>query len=101
MSVLATLRNERDHLTLMEIAKKRINLSHPVELEYSSFVTQYALSFISKQLSVHDKVTIIQKCDNFYEVSSSEGSHEITISKQSYIIIMRFLFHHAHNKLVC
>lgn len=96
MSVLATLRNERDHLTLMEIAKKRINLSHPVELEYSLFVTQYALSFISKQLSVHDKVTIIQKCDNFYEVSSSEGSHEITISKQSYIIIMRFLFHHAH-----
>ena len=57
LSLLSTLRNERDHLTLMEMVKKK----NPVEQEYSSVVTPYALLFIRRQLSLKDKVVVVSE----------------------------------------
>ena len=51
-SVLSSLRNERDHATLMAMVKRRVDLKDPVEIEYASLITPYALGFVSKQLAL-------------------------------------------------
>ena len=50
-----------------------IDLQHPVEKEYSSIVTPYALLFIVRQLSLKDKVVVVAESNNCYQVSSSAG----------------------------
>ena len=56
----------------MAMVKKRIDLQHPVEKEYSSIVTPYALLFIVR-LSLKDKVVVVAESNNCYQVSSSAG----------------------------
>ena len=74
LSLLSTLRNERDHLTVMAMVKKKTDLQNPVEEEYSSVVTPYALLFIRRQLSLKDKVVVVSESSNSYQVSSSAGT---------------------------
>ena len=78
-ALLSTLRNERDHCTLMAMVKKRVDLKDHVEIEYSSILTPYALSYVSKQLSLRTKVTIISEHEQECHVSSSEGILKVTV----------------------
>ncbi len=80
-AVLSTLRNERDHCTLMALAKRRVDIQNPVELEYASFLTPYALSHVVKQLALRSKVGVIQEAGNVCQVSSSEGVLRVTPNK--------------------
>ena len=45
--MLSSLRNERDHNTLMAMIKKRVDLQDPIVIDYSSILTPYALGFVS------------------------------------------------------
>ena len=47
-ALLSTLWNERDHCTLMAMVKKRIDMKDPIEIEYSSVLTPYALNYVYK-----------------------------------------------------
>ena len=47
-AVLSSLRNKRDHATLMALAKRKVDIKDPVEMEYASLLTPYALAFVSK-----------------------------------------------------
>ena len=60
-AVLSSLRNERDHTTLMALVKRKVYIKDPVEMEYASFLTPYALGFVSKQLALRHMVRIIQE----------------------------------------
>ena len=46
-AVLATLRNEHDHATLMALVKQNLTVTDPIELEYASILTPYALRYYS------------------------------------------------------
>ena len=35
-AVLSSLQNERDHTTLMALAKRKVDIKDPIELEYAS-----------------------------------------------------------------
>ncbi len=79
-SVLSSLRNERDHATLMAIAKRRV-ISAPEkspEWEYASLLTPYAFLFVQRQLSLRKKVVITDSSATKFTVSSSEGSLSVT-----------------------
>lgn len=59
-AVLSTLRNERDHKnTLMALVKRNVLLVDPVEKEYSSLLTPYAMRFVTQQLQLRNKVAIV------------------------------------------
>ena len=64
--VLSTLRNERDHSTLMALVKTNVLLADPVEKEYSTLVTPYAMKFVSQQLQHRKKVAIIHESGMYY-----------------------------------
>ena len=77
-AVLSSLRNERDHTTLMALAKRKVDIKDPIELEYASLLTPYALGFVSKQLALRHKVGVIQESATNCQVSSSEGILKVT-----------------------
>ncbi|XP_065901369.1 uncharacterized protein [Dysidea avara] len=79
-ALLSTLRNERDHCTLMAMVKKRIDMKDPVEIEYSSVLTPYALNYVSKQLSLRRKVIIFSEHDRECHITSSEGILKVTVN---------------------
>ena len=58
-AVLSTLRNERDHNTLMALVKRNVLLVDSVEKEYSSLLTPYAMRFVTQQLQLRNKVAIV------------------------------------------
>ena len=72
-AVLSSLRNERDHATLMAMVKKRVDLQDPIVIKYSTILTPYALGFVSKQLALRKKINIVQEFDIVCLVSSSQG----------------------------
>lgn len=72
-AVLSSLRNERDHNTLMALVKRKVDIKDHVETEYASFLTPYACSFVLKQLALRHKVAIILESDTECQVSTSEG----------------------------
>ena len=80
-ALLSTLRNEQDHCTLMAMVKKRVDLKGPVETEYSSVLTPYALSYVSKQLSMRTKVTIVSDHDQECRINSSEGILKVRVDE--------------------
>ena len=63
----------------MALVKRKVDISNPVEIEYASLVTPYALSLLSKQLALRNKVGIIRESDAEYLVSSSEGVLKVTV----------------------
>jgi len=79
-ALLSTLRNERNHCTLMAMVKKRIDIKDPVEIEYSSVLTPYAFHYVSKQLSLRKKVKIVSEYDQECHISSSEGVLKVTVT---------------------
>ena len=60
-AVLSSLRNERDHATLMALAKRKVDIMDPVEMEYAALLTPYALGFVSQQLALRNKVAVIHE----------------------------------------
>lgn len=57
----------------MAMVKKRVDLQDPVEIQYSAILTPYALGFVSKQLALRKKVSIIREFDVVCLISSSQG----------------------------
>ena len=79
-ALLSTSRNERDHCTLMAMVKKWIDMKDPVEIEYSSVLTPYALNYVSKQFSLWRKVTIVSEHDRECHITSSERILKVTVN---------------------
>ena len=77
-AVLSSLQNERDHATLMALAKRIVDIKDPVEMEYVAVLTPYALGFVSKQLALRNKVTVIHESATSFQVSSSQGILKVT-----------------------
>ena len=62
----------------MAMVKRRVDLKDPVEIEYASLITPYALGFVSKQLALKQKVGIIHESATDCQVSSSEVILKVT-----------------------
>ena len=80
-AVLACLRNERDHSTLMAIVKKRVILSpiNSPEWQYASLLTPYAFTYVQEQLSRMAKVSLAEdSTTGAHSVSTSEGNLSVT-----------------------
>ncbi len=74
-AVLSCLRNERDHSTLMALAKKRVSsfpLNSPEE-QFSRILTPYATGYVHKQLALRKKVKIDEDDGVKCSVHSSNG----------------------------
>ena len=80
-AVLSSLRNECDHATLMALAKRKVDIRDPVEMEYAALLTPYALGFVSKQLALRNKVAVIHESATSSQVTSSEGVLKVTAGK--------------------
>lgn len=80
-SVLSCLRNERDHSTLMALAKKRVSsfLLNSPEEQFSLLLTPYAVSFVLKQLTLRSKVKIDEDDGETCAISSSNGMLTVTV----------------------
>ena len=80
-SLLKCLRNERDHSTLMAIAKKSVSTFnvHSSEYQFAESLTPYAFEYVSKQLSLRHNVSIETANDsNEFIVNSSNGKLTVT-----------------------
>ena len=74
-AVLSSLQNERDHCTLMTLAKKSVTKFSPIspEEKYAQILTPYATSYVYKQLDLRKKVKLGNDNGVSCEVSSSTG----------------------------
>ena len=81
-AVLSCLRNERDHVTLMAMVKKRVGTFAPEspEEQFAQILTPYALDFVVKQLNFRKKVVIVEDRGAHSVVSSSAGNLTVTIN---------------------
>ena len=81
-AVLSCLRNERDHVTLMAMVKKRVSAFPPEspEEQFAKMLTPFALDFVIKQLKFRKKVTIVEHNDANSVVSSSAGNLTVTVN---------------------
>ena len=61
------------------MVKKKVDLKDPVEIEYSAVLTPYALSYVSKQLSLKPKVTIVSEYEQECHITSPEGVLKVTV----------------------
>ena len=82
LSLLKCLRNERDHSTLMALAKKSVStleVDSP-EHQYAETFTPYAFEYVQKQLSLRRKVSIQTAAGKAREfiVDSSNGKLKVT-----------------------
>lgn len=80
-AVLSCLRNERDHSTLMALAKKRVSqfpLNSPEE-QFSRILTPYATGYVHKQLALRNKVKIDEDDGVKCRIRSSNGILSVTI----------------------
>ena len=85
--ILTTLRTERDHkaaLTFQKVKVQRFEQGSP-ENEYSKVLTDYASSFVIKQLQLAKKVKDIKCNGEQYTVESSEGELSVSLTKCSCI----------------
>ena len=102
-AVLATLRNEHDHATLMALVKWNVTVTDPIEVEHASILTPYTLRyyslllffsycdyhyhcrFVSKQLKLKSSIIsisrIIFESENECEVASLARILQATILK--------------------
>ena len=80
-AVLSCLRNERDHVTLMAMVKKRAGTFVADSGEqFAQILTPYALEFVLKQLSFRKKVEIVEDKEAYSIVSSSAGNLTVTVN---------------------
>ena len=76
LAVLSSLRNERDHNTVMALVKKVVvseSSTKEEEMFYSTLLTPYALHLVINQLHLHKNVSFVDEKDDKYIVSSSSG----------------------------
>ena len=76
IAVLSSLRNERDHVTLMAMIKKRV--ATPKDSVEEQILTPYACKFVSKQAQLRVKVSIPSEFETDSTISSSEGALIVT-----------------------
>ena len=79
-AVLACIRNERDHSTLMAMAKRRVTaltLESPEEL-FVKLLTSYAFGYIQKQIELRKNVKIVSDDGVNCTISSSNGTLLVT-----------------------
>ena len=75
-SLLATLRNERNHDAIMTLVKKPVLSPDVLEPDVVSLLTPYAAHYLSKQLSYCKKVSIsVEDGVESHTISSSEGKN--------------------------
>lgn len=77
---LSVLRSERDHKAGLTAQKVHVvpESTDPGLIRYMSHLTHYAYQFVSRQMSLKDKVQIISVSDQEYCVKSSEGDLVVT-----------------------
>lgn len=63
------------------MVKRKVNVKDPLEIEYASILTPYALNFVSKQLALRQKVRILQESLTDCLVSTSEGILKVFTEK--------------------
>ena len=85
LSFLSSIRNERDHSTIMAIAKQRAVFKSSIEEQFTSFLTPYAFEKVSKQLrwepnvsvslseESNDWIAVDKHCDKQHTVDSDLG----------------------------
>lgn len=80
LAVLSCLRNERDHSTLMALAKKRVSAysANSPEEEFANLLTPYAVKYVYKQLALRNKVGVIDDDGVQCTVSSFSGILSVT-----------------------
>ena len=81
-AVLSCLRNERDHVTLMAMVKKRAGKFVPEspKQQFAEILTPYALDFVEKQLNFRKKVVIVEDEERHSIVSTSAGNLTVTVN---------------------
>ena len=79
-SVLSCLRNERDHVTLMTMVKKRVTdvPADSPEEQFAHYLTPYAFNHVEAQLSLQKRVVIVADHGVSCTVSSCAG--DLTVS---------------------
>lgn len=77
-AVLSTLRNERDHNTIMAFVKNPVTPFNDAEKSFSVLLTPYAFNCVKKQLSMKCKVVFGRETDSGFIVLSHEGMHTLT-----------------------
>lgn len=79
-AVLACLRNERDHSTLMVMAKKRVTQFPPdsAEEQFAQIITPYALNYVHKQIALSKQVKIDEDDGTQCKIVSSNGTLTVT-----------------------
>ena len=79
-AVLASIRNERDHATLMALVKKRVSVYSPSSPEgkFAELLAPYAFGYVEKQLALRKKVTIAEDHGLCFTISSSAGNLSVT-----------------------
>ena len=79
-AVLACLRNERDHTTLMAMAKKRVTTfeADSPEEEFAKLLTPYAAHYVQKQIELRKSIKIAADDGVNCTVSSSNGTLSVT-----------------------
>ncbi len=78
--VLSCLRNERNHSTLMALAKKQVSIYSPgfPEEKFMDVLTLYANGFVQKQLSLRSNVTMVSDNGTSCTILSSNGHLNVT-----------------------
>ena len=73
-AVLSTLRNERDHNTIMALVKNPVATFSNAEKSFSDLLTPYGFDYVKKQLSLKGKVVCERETDTGFTVLSHEGT---------------------------
>jgi len=74
-AALSTLRNERDHNTIMALVKNPTAFLNDTEKSFSALLTPYAFDCVKKQLSLKSKVVFQRETDTGFVVLLDKGIH--------------------------
>ena len=89
MSLMETLRNERNHDAIMVLVKKPIISPDIPEPDVISLLTPYAAHYICKQLTYRKKVSLSFNDDDYSYIASSSEGINIYVAIMSYFCNFR------------
>ena len=77
---LSSLRLERDHKAAINFQKVKVSLfsKNSPETQYSELLTSYASAYVTKQLSLIQKVKNFNKCQGIYTVETTEDIKNVS-----------------------
>ena len=80
--ILTTLRTERDHRAAIQFQKVRVHCfpEGSSESNYSKLLTNYAATFVLKQITLAGKVKGLEECGESYRIKTSEGERVVSES---------------------